>query len=76
MRTLWDNIQNDPEAYYGQDINHLLDNMILETIDYLVKDLSKLWALQASELRFLVDNYDPNQEAQNGEAELRHTSNY
>lgn len=76
MRTLWDNIQNDPEAYRGQDINDLLDNMISETIDYLVKDFSKLWALQASELRFLVDNYDPNREAQNGEAELRHTSNY
>lgn len=76
MVQLWENIKQDPEHYRGQKIQNLLDTMIIETLDRLVSDFSNKWFVQPSELRFVVDNYDPNKDAQNGENELKSTSDY
>lgn len=76
MSPLWEKIKQDPDAYCGQNITELLDQMIAKTIAHLVDNFSKIWALQSDKLRFVVDNYNPNQTNQNGEDELRNTSDY
>lgn len=50
--------------------------MIQETIQTLIDEFSKKWAVQPGELAFLVANYNPTKERQNGEAELKRTSDY
>lgn len=78
MELLWRNIQKNPEVYTGKNINELLNDMISSTIDHLVDTFAKQWAVQADELRFVVDNYNPSRadDKQNGEDELKNTSDF
>lgn len=76
METLWDSIQADPQAYRNQHVSSLLEQMIQQTIKTLVDDFSKTWWVPDEELAFMVANYNPNREKQNGEAELKRTSDY
>lgn len=78
MGLLWSNVQKNPELYKGKNINELLNDMISSTIDHLVTGFAKKWAVQADELRFVVDNYNPNRtdDKQNGEDELKNTSDF
>lgn len=76
MFELWEKIKKDPESYRGQNIQELLNTMISETIDHLVNNFSVKWSVQVNELQFVVDNYNPNKEVQNGENELKNTSDY
>ncbi|PAL05256.1 type I restriction endonuclease subunit R [Peribacillus simplex] len=76
METLWANIQANPEAYRDQHVSSLLEQMIQQTINALVDDFAKTWWVQNDELAFMVANYNPNFQKQNGEAELKRTSNY
>lgn len=76
METLWDSIQADPEAYRNQHVSSLLEQMIQETINTLVEDFAKTWWVPEEELSFMAANYNPNRDKQNGEAELKRTSDY
>jgi len=76
METLWSNIQANPEAYRDQHVSSLLERMIQHTISTLVEDFAKTWRVQDKELAFMVANYNPNRDKQNGEAELKRTSDY
>lgn len=76
METLWTNIQADPEAYRDQHVSSLLEQMIQQTINTLVDEFVRTWSVQKSELVFMVANYNQNLEKQNGEAELKRTSDY
>lgn len=76
METLWKNIQADPQAYRNQHVSSLLEQMIQQAIQTLVDDFAEKWWVQREELAFIVANYNPNREKQNGEAELRATSDY
>ncbi|PGE91772.1 type I restriction endonuclease subunit R [Bacillus toyonensis] len=76
MEELWTNIQANPEAYRDQYVSSILEEMIHRTIDALLDTFVQKWWVQKEELAFMVANYNPNLEKQNGEAELKRTSNY
>lgn len=76
METLWTNIQANPEAYRDQHVSSLLEQMIQQTINTLVDGFVSTWWVQKPELAFMVANYNPNLQKQNGEAELKRTSDY
>lgn len=76
MEELWNRIQDDPEAYRDQNISVLLENLIQDTTYELVEEFSDKWQVNEDELEFMVSNYNPKKEKQNGEAELKRTSNY
>ncbi|QWG37430.1 type I restriction endonuclease subunit R [Bacillus mycoides] len=76
MGELWMRIQANPENYRGQYVSSLLEEMIQQTIDALLDTFVQTWWVQKEELEFMVANYNPNHERQNGEAELKRTSDY
>ena len=76
MEKLWRNIRQDPENYRGQNVSSLLENMIQETQYTIIQDFSKKWYVQESELAYVVANYNPNKEKQNGESELKQSADY
>lgn len=76
MEQLWKAIQAEPEQYRGKQVSGLLEEMIQEVITYQVTQLSKEWALEKSVLTFYVNHYNPKKERQNGESELKRTSDY
>lgn len=76
MKQLWDKIQREPEEYRDQNVSILLENMIQSTNYTLIEDFSKKWCVKEEALNFMVSNYNPRHERQNGEAELKRTSNY
>lgn len=76
MKDLWENIQRDPEAYRDQNVSVLLEEKIQESIHKLSENFIKKWHVKEAELSFMVANYNPSKDKQNGEAELKRTSNY
>lgn len=76
MEELWTKIQANPEDYRGQYVSSILEEMIQRTINALLDTFVQKWWVQKEELAFMVANYNPNLEKQNGEAELKRTSNY
>lgn len=76
MGELWTNIQANPENYRDQYVSSLLEEMIQQTINAFLDTFVQTWWVQKEELEFMVANYNPNHERQNGEAELKRTSNY
>ncbi|MBZ6485087.1 type I restriction endonuclease subunit R [Priestia aryabhattai] len=76
MKELWLNIQENPEVYRDQHVSSLLESMIQQSITSLIKDFSAKWWVQEAELAFMVANYNPDRKKQNGEAELKRTSDY
>ncbi|MDT2754657.1 type I restriction endonuclease subunit R [Enterococcus pseudoavium] len=76
MKHLWHEIQADPEAYRNQNVSVLLENLIHNTTYELVEEFSDKWQVNKGELEFMVSNYNPKRVRQNGEAELKRTSNY
>lgn len=76
MKDLWEDIQRDPESYRDQNISVLLEEMIQKTTYKLIEEFSNKWYVKEEELSFMVANYNPSKERQNGEAELKRTSDY
>ncbi|COF84302.1 type I restriction-modification system restriction subunit [Streptococcus pneumoniae] len=76
MGELWTKIQANPENYRDQYVSSLLEEMIQQTINALLDTFVQKWWVQKEELEFMVANYNPNHERQNGEAELKRTSDY
>ncbi|MDF9887872.1 type I restriction enzyme R subunit [Bacillus sp. LEw-kw-24] len=76
MGELWTKIQANPENYRDQYVSSLLEEMIQQTIDAFLDTFVQTWCVQKEELEFMVANYNPNHERQNGEAELKRTSDY
>lgn len=76
MKDLWENIKQDPESYRDQNVSVLLEEMIGKTTYKLIEDFSHKWYVKEEELSFMVANYNPSKDKQNGEAELKRTSDY
>lgn len=76
MERLWSDIQRDPERYQDKQVSNLLEEMIQEAKASQVEGLSKKWAIEESQLAFYVDHFNPKKEKQNGEADLKRTSDY
>ncbi|WP_188203816.1 type I restriction endonuclease subunit R [Desemzia incerta] len=76
MKKLWNDIQEHPEDYRGAQVSTLLEDMIQETTQSLVKEFSEKMGLKPDEFQYVVENYNPAKKRQNGEHELKRTSNY
>lgn len=76
METLWRNIQENPEDYRDKNISNVLEDMIEESKHRFIHDFSEKWSVKEDELAYVVENYNPNREKQNGENELKTTANY
>lgn len=76
MKELWDDIQNNPESYRDQNISILLEDMIQKTKYHFVEEFAQEWCVNEENLGYYVSNYNPIREKQNGESELKETSDY
>lgn len=76
MKELWGNIQENPEEYRDQNVSILLEDMIQTTRYELVEDFAEKWCVNEDNLDFVISNYKVNRDRQNGESELKVTSDY
>ncbi|MCJ7843628.1 type I restriction endonuclease subunit R [Lederbergia sp. NSJ-179] len=76
MKRLWDNIQDNPEEYRDQNVSVLLENMIQSTSYQLIENFAQKWCVNEDNLDYVVSNYNPSLKRQNGESELKDTSDY
>ena len=76
MEKLWKDIQENPDNYRGAQVSTLLEDMIQETTQSLVKEFSSKMGLKSNEFQYVVENYNPSKPRQNGEHELKRTSDY
>lgn len=76
METLWKNIQENPEDYRNKNVSNVLEDMIEESKHRFIHSFSEKWSVKEDELTYVVENYNPNREKQNGENELKTTANY
>ena len=76
MEKLWKDIQENPDNYRGAQVSTLLEDMIQETTQSLVKEFSNKMGLKSNEFQYVVENYNPSKPRQNGEHELKRTSDY
>ncbi|MDE1549996.1 type I restriction endonuclease subunit R [Jeotgalibaca caeni] len=76
MRRLWDNILQNPEDYRNQNVSQVLENMILDAQEDIIQDFSQKWHVEEEELAYVVNNYNPKKQRQNGENELKESADY
>lgn len=76
MEQLWGNIQDNPEKYRDQNISYLLEDMKQATTNEVVHSISEKWCVNEESLGYVVSNYNLHRKRQNGEAELKATSDY
>jgi len=76
MKSLWDSIRQDPETYRNKNVSNVLEDMIQEEEQEFIQDFSQKWEVEEDELAYVVANYNPHRERQNGENELKQTANY
>lgn len=57
MKKLWNDIQEHPEDYRGAQVSTLLEDMIQETTQSLVKEFSEKMGLKPDEFQYVVENY-------------------
>lgn len=76
MQSLWDSIRNDPEQYRNQNVSNVLEDMIQNEQYEFIQDFSDKWKVEEDELKYVIANYNPNRDKQNGENELKKTASY
>lgn len=76
MFTLWSSIRDNPEEYRDQNVSNVLEDMIQEEEMEVVQDFSDKWYVEEEELMYVVANYNPKKDRQNGENELKRSANY
>lgn len=76
MKNLWRSIEQSPNMYRGQQVTHLLEDMVQENMDSIIQNFADKWCVSQDRLTFMVFNFNPSKERQNGETELKQTSNY
>ncbi|API88052.1 DEAD/DEAH box helicase [Marinilactibacillus sp. 15R] len=76
MQNLWGNIRLNPEKYRDQNISNVLEDVIQSEQQYVIEDFSQKWQVKQEELSYVVANYSPKKDKQNGESELKESANY
>lgn len=76
MKELWGSIRQDPEKYRDQNISNVLEDRILDEQQEVIQNFSNKWQVPQPELTYVVANYSPKKEKQNGESELKESSDY
>jgi len=59
MQTLWAKIQDNPKQYKGQQVDQLLESMIDEESQKLMKDFSNQYQLNYDNFKYVMSHYDP-----------------
>ncbi|MDN6729898.1 MAG: type I restriction endonuclease subunit R [Alkalibacterium sp.] len=76
MRKLWDNVLDNPEDYRDKNVSNILEDMVQSEEQAIIQDFSDRWELEEEELTYVVANYNPKRNKQNGENELKQTADY
>jgi len=76
MRKLWDNVLDNPEDYRDKNVSNVLEDMVQSEEHAIIQDFSNRWELNEDELTYVVANYNPKRDKQNGENELKQTADY
>jgi len=76
IRKLWNNIRNDPENYRNQNVSNLLEEMIQEVEGQEQEKFVDRWVVKEDKATFVMQNFNPKKERQNGEKELLNSGNY
>ncbi|WP_225744836.1 type I restriction endonuclease subunit R [Marinilactibacillus sp. Marseille-P9653] len=76
MKELWGSIRQDPEKYRDQNISNVLEDRILDEQQEVIQNFSNKWQVPQPELTYVVANYSPKKDKQNGESELKESSDY
>lgn len=76
MRKLWDNVLDNRENYRDKNVSNVLEDMVQSEEHEIIQDFSNRWELKEEELTYVVANYNPKRDKQNGENELKQTANY
>ncbi|WP_367565361.1 type I restriction endonuclease subunit R [Lacrimispora sp.] len=76
VSNLWNEIKADASVFADQQISILLEEKIESIIEEYLSAFCLKWCVDPDALRFLVNNYRPQRKKQNGESELKNTSDY
>ncbi|WP_368644664.1 type I restriction endonuclease subunit R [Alkalibacterium putridalgicola] len=76
MRKLWDNVLDNPEDYRDKNVSNVLEDMVQSEEQAIIQDFSDRWELEEDELTYVVANYNPKRDKQNGENELKQSADY
>ena len=76
ISVLWEEVQDDPEAYRGQIISTLLEEKIQKSVITMSQSFATKWGLDPQAVNFYVESYNPRKSGQIGEAEVKATSDY
>ena len=76
ISVLWNEVQDDPEAYRGQIISTLLEEKIQKSVITMSQSFANKWGLDPQAVNFYVESYNPRKSGQIGEAEVKATSDY
>lgn len=76
MQEIWDEIQENPEAYRDKNVSTLLEEKIQETQYEVVKEFAEKWCVSEAETAYVVNTYKASRERQVGETELRETADF
>ncbi len=64
MQNLWFEIKFDPEKFRNKQVNELLQGMIDDAREDLIKNFANDNGLNIDDLKFVIRHYDPNEDRQ------------
>lgn len=76
METMWLDIERDPAHYQNREVSQILEELIANSQEEVIRQISQKWFIEEDKLSFVVENYNPKRDKQNGENELKETSDY
>jgi type I restriction enzyme R subunit len=76
MQKLWDGIKQNPEDFRDKNVSNVLEDMIQSEEQEFIHDFSEKWHVNEDELTYVVANYNPKRDKQNGENELKQSADY
>ena len=76
IEDLWQDVKQNPNHYRDSNIAQVLEEKLFDLQMDLIGKFSSKWHVDEEQLSFVVENYNPRLEKQNGISELKETSNY
>ncbi|MCH5462740.1 type I restriction endonuclease subunit R [Lactobacillus sp. LC28-10] len=64
MRSLWKKIQDDPERYRGQQVDQILESMVDDESQKLMKDFANQYQLKYDNFKYVMAHYNPESDKQ------------
>ncbi len=59
IRSLWHDVQNNPQKYTGKQIDQVLEDLIDQENEKLLQEFATRYQLNYDDLRYVMANYDP-----------------